>query len=38
MAEGNPDFVTQGRAVAFDGHKATCGATVRSSATNIGSS
>ncbi|PMS35374.1 putative Zn-binding protein involved in type VI secretion [Trinickia symbiotica] len=38
IAEGDPKFVIEGRAVAFDGHKTTCGATLRLSATNFGGS
>lgn len=31
IAEGDPNFIVEGREVAFDGHKTTCGATLRSS-------
>lgn len=36
IVEGDPNFVIEGRAVAFDGHKTSCGATLKSSATNFG--
>ncbi|WP_176058493.1 PAAR domain-containing protein [Paraburkholderia sp. BCC1876] len=36
IAEGDPNFVIEGRAVAFDGHKTTCGAMLRSTVTNFG--
>jgi len=37
IAEGNSDFIVEGRAVAFDGHTTTtCGATLQSSAANFG--
>lgn len=36
IAEGDPNFVVEGREVAFDGHKTTCGATLRSSKSGFG--
>jgi len=36
IAEGDPNFVVEGRPVAFDGHKTTCGATLRSSMSEFG--
>lgn len=36
IAEGDPNFVIEGRAVAFEGHKTTCGATLQSTSTNFG--
>lgn len=37
IAEGDPNFVIEGRAVAFDGHKPSCGAVLHSTAKNFGS-
>ncbi|WP_075122854.1 PAAR domain-containing protein [Burkholderia paludis] len=36
IAEGDPNFVVEGRPVAFDGHKTTCGATLCSSVRGFG--
>ncbi|MBF5013319.1 PAAR domain-containing protein [Burkholderia pseudomultivorans] len=36
VAEGDPNFIVEGRPAAFDGHKTTCGATLRSSALGFG--
>jgi len=38
IAEGDPTFVVEGRAVAFDGHKTSCGATLHATAGNFGGS
>ncbi|WP_175857098.1 PAAR domain-containing protein [Burkholderia anthina] len=36
IAEGDPNFIIEGREAAFDGHKTTCGATLRSSMSGFG--
>lgn len=37
IAEGDPNFIVDGRPVAFDGHKTSCGETLQSSLSNFGS-
>ncbi|HWW05256.1 PAAR domain-containing protein [Collimonas sp.] len=38
IVEGDPNFMVGGLAVAFDGHKTSCGATLISSLSNFGKS
>lgn len=37
IVEGNPEFTVGGRAVAFDGHKTSCGAALQSTLSTFGS-
>jgi uncharacterized Zn-binding protein involved in type VI secretion len=37
IVEGNADFIVDDRAVAFEGHKTSCGATLISTVQNFGS-
>lgn len=36
IAEGDPNFIVDGKPAAFDGHKTSCGATLISSASTSG--